>query len=38
MFVLNLPFTEFKKENYRNDIDYENDIMEKDSSIGVINI
>lgn len=28
MFVLNLLFTEFKKENYRNDIDYEKDIME----------
>ena len=28
MFVLNLPFTEFKKENYRNDIDYEKDIMD----------
>lgn len=38
MFVLNLPFTEFKKENYRNDIDYEKDIMVKDSSIGKIDI
>lgn len=42
MFVLKLPFTEFKKENYRNDINYENDIMEhepgKPDSIGKINV